>query len=79
MADLGPLKMAGFQAPLSGWFWAPPDTGPGSTTLARRRTAIIPRFRSTANLGHLARKEGFHGSLFPGLRLKKPAGLSAAL
>jgi len=29
MADLGPLKMVGFQAPLSGWFWAPPDNWTG--------------------------------------------------
>jgi len=26
MANLCSLKMSGFQAPLSGWFWAPPDS-----------------------------------------------------
>jgi hypothetical protein len=25
MANSRPLKMAGFQAPMTGWFWAPAD------------------------------------------------------
>jgi hypothetical protein len=28
MANSCPLKMAGFQAPISGWFWAPHDNLP---------------------------------------------------
>ena len=32
MANSRPLKMAGFQAPFTGWFWAPADR-PESTNL----------------------------------------------
>jgi hypothetical protein len=31
MANSCPLKMAGFQAPITGWVWAPPDTGMPTT------------------------------------------------